>query len=138
MDKYDRLSRSLRLVTMLLILQLVLGMSVFLFVSIPKETTSFAGYMRINLILAAHMVLAFFLVIADFMAFFMAIHARIGNKYIFSAMLSLITIVLAGVSGIMYLMAGQMALYSYLMAAFMIISFACIGITTAGTRKAKS
>lgn len=126
------------LVTMLLVLQFILGLYVALFVKIPTETTSFVSYMQVSAVLAAHIVLAFFLVVADFMAFFMAIHARIGNKYIFSAMLSLITIVLAGVSGIMYLMAGQMAIYSYLMAAFMVISFACVGIATAGTRKAKS
>lgn len=138
MDKYDRLSRSLLLVTILLVLQLILGLYVAFFVKIPTETTSFVSYMQVNGVLAAHIVLAFFLVIADFMAFFMAIHARIGNKYIFSAMLSLITIVLAGVSGIMYLMAGNMPIYSYLMAAFMVISFACVGIATAGTRKAKS
>ncbi len=138
MDKYDRLTQYLRLVSLLLLIQFLLGMYVNLYVSIPTGTQSFADYMSASPVLAAHIVLAFFIVVADFMALFMAIHARIGNFYIFSVMVSLITIVAAGISGLLFLMAGQNNIYSYLMAFFFLISFAFLGFGMTGTRKAKS
>lgn len=138
MDKYDRLVRSLMLVTLLLIVEAVLGVYVASYVKVKPITTSFATYMSGSPILAAHMILAFVLVITAFMAFFMAIHARIGNKYIFASMVAFISVVLAGVSGLMYLMAGQTIIYAYLMTGFMLAAFAGTGMATSGTRKAKS
>ena len=138
MDKYERLSMSLGLVTMLLGIQFLLGMYINLYVSLPSGTHSFAGYMASSPVVATHVVMAFLVVVVDFMAFFMAIHARIGNLYIFSVLLSLISIVISGVSGMLFLMAGESNLYSFLMALFFLLAFAFIGFGMTGTRKAKS
>lgn len=138
MDKYERLSMSLGLLTALLGVQFLLGMYLNLYVNLPSNTNSFAGYISENGILAAHIGFAFLLVILSFVAFFQAIHARIGNLYIFSVLLSTISIVAAGISGMLFMMGGQNNLYSYLMAFFFLISFAFIGFGMSGIRKAKS
>lgn len=138
MDKYDRLSRSLGLLTMLLGIQFIIGMYINLYVTLPSGTHSFASYMLSNGFLSAHILIAFLIVLVNFMAFFMAIHARIGNMYILSVMLSLVSVVLAGVMGMLFLMGGHLNIYSYLMAFFFLLSFAFIGFGMTGTRKAKS
>lgn len=138
MDKYDRLSMSLGMLTMLLGIQFLLGMYINLYVSLPAGTTSFAGYITENGVVAAHIILAFVIVVFDFFAFFMAIHARIGNMYILSVLLSLISIVAAGVSGIAFVMAGQSPASSFSMAFFFLLSYAFIGFGMVGIRKAKS
>lgn len=138
MDRYERLSMSLGLVTMFLGIQFLLGMYINLYVNIPVGTHSFASYMSDNAFLAAHIVVAFFVIILNFMAFFMAIHARIGNFYIFSVLMSMVSIVLAGVFGMLFIMAGGNDVYSYLMAFFFLVAFAFVGFGMSGTRKAKS
>ena len=138
MDKYDRLSMSLGLLTMLLGIQFLLGMYINLYVALPMGTHSFAGYITENGVLAAHIIIAFLIVVFDFFAFFMAIHARIGNKYILSVLLSLVSIVIAGISGMLFVMGGQSNAYSFAMALFFLLAYGFIGFGMVGVRKAKS
>ncbi len=138
MDKYGRLAMTLGILSMLLGIQFLLGMYINLYISIPAGTHSFASYITENGIVAAHIFLAFIIVIIDFFAFFMAIHARIGNKYIFSILLSLISIVIAGVSGMLFVMGNQSDAYSFAMSFFFLLAFGFIGFGNSGTRKAKS
>ena len=138
MDKYDRLAMSLGLLTMLLGIQFLLGMYINLYVALPAGTTSFAGYITENWVLAAHIAIAFLIVVFDFFAFFMAIHARIGNMYILSVLLSLVSIVIAGISGMLFVMGGQNNAYSFAMALFFLLAYGFIGFGMVGVRKAKS
>lgn len=138
MDKYSRLSMSLGILSMLLGIQFLLGMYINLYVSLPTGTNSFAGYITENGVVAAHIFLAFLIVIMDFFAFFMAIHARIGDRYILSVLLSLISIVIAGVSGMLFMMGGQNNAYSFIMALFFLLAYGFIGFGMTGIRKAKS
>lgn len=138
MDKYGRLSMTLGMLTMLLGIQFLLGMYINLYITLPAATHSFAGYITANGVVAAHIFLAFIIVVFDFFAFFMAIHARIGNMYILSLLLSLVSIVISGVSGMIFLMGGQSNTYSFAMALFFLLAFGFIGFGMAGTQKAKS
>lgn len=138
MDRYDRLMSSLGLLNILIVVQFLLGLYIYFYVSLATGTHSFAFYITQNGVLAGHIILAFVIVVYDFMVFFMAIHARIGNAYIFAVLLSLISIVMAGISGMLFVMEGQNQGASYTMLAFAILALASVGIGMHGTRKAKS
>ncbi|MCL4337457.1 MAG: hypothetical protein M1129_04020 [Candidatus Thermoplasmatota archaeon] len=138
MDKYQRLSMFLGILTMLLGIQFLIGMYINLYIALPVGTHSFAGYITENGIVAAHIFMAFLIVVLDFFAFFMAIHARIGNLYILSVLLSLVSIVISGISGMIFLMGGQNNAYSFAMAVFFLLAYGFIGFGMVGVRKAKS
>lgn len=128
----------LGLITMFLGIQFLLGMYINLYVTLPASTHSFAGYITANPAIAAHIGVAFIIVVLNFFAFFMAISARIGNYYILAVMLSLVSVVVSGLSGMIFLMGGDNDAFSFLMAFFFILSFAFVGFGMTGTRKAKN
>lgn len=129
---------SLGLITMLLGIQFLLGMYLNLYVTLPVGTHTFASYITASPVIAAHVIVAFLIVILNFSAFFLAISARIGNMYILSVLLSLVSVVVAGISGMIFLMGGDNNAFSFIMAFFFILSFAFIGFGMTGTRKAKN
>ena len=92
------------------------------------------GYITENGIVAAHIFMAFLIVVLDFFAFFMAIHARIGNLYILSVLLSLVSIVISGISGMIFLMGGQNNAYSFAMAVFFLLAYGFIGFGMVGVQ----
>ncbi len=106
-------------VTFLLGLQFLLGMYLNLY--------GINGSLMDNLILGAHIAVAFAMVGATGASFFLAIKIDDLKKGAFMIGLSLLSIIIAGAMGLVFLYYGQSNVSSYLMAVFFLIAYGFVG-----------
>lgn len=114
-------------VTFLLALEFLLGMYLNLFWA--------NGSLIINLVLAAHITVAFAMVAATAIALYLLIRSNTGKKECILVGLTLASLILSGSMGYIFLNYGHNSVVSYLMAFFFLAAYGFVGYTGAALRK---
>ncbi len=115
------------IIELLLSMEFLLGMYLNLF---WKQ-----GNIIDEIILVAHIADAILMVLVMFAALFFSIYFKTGKKLVFLASSTLVSIILSGVMGAIFVDFGHSKVASYLMRVFFLLAFGFIGYQSLVVRK---